>query len=441
MNSFIEKIFAHNGNLDCLIYEDKIYSYNDLKKAFDEKITLLESIPKGSSLAIVGGYDLESIALLLACIESKMIIAPLIKGETNIESKLSEAQIEYILLDSKPTKTNYIKNNKLFENLKGTSGLILFSSGSTGKPKAIIHNFDLMLEGYLDKKPKHIKMLLFLGFDHIGGINTLLNCLAIGGCGIAIENRKDIELIAKAIEKHKISLLPSSPSLLNLMLIAQIHTMYDLSSLKIITYGAEQMPHSLLERLKLAYPKTRFHQTFGTSETGISQTKTLNNAIKLENIDYKIINGELFLKSKTQTLGYLNADNSVFNDGYFATGDLVKVVEKNGEEFIEIIGRKKEMINIGGEKLLPQEVESVILELPFILECLVYGESNPITGQSVSAKIKLNPKCKESKLSNVDLKKIIREFCKDKMPRYKIPSKILKVDEIALSDRMKKSRN
>ncbi len=96
----------------------------------------------------------------------------------------------------------------------------------------------------------------------------------------------------------------------------------------------------------------------------------LNNArwlsaydIKIDdlNLDYKIIEGELWLKSKTQILGYLNASMENFNsDGWFCTGDSVLLCD---DGFMKIIGRTQEVINVGGEKVLPAEVESVLLEI------------------------------------------------------------------------------
>ena len=245
-------------------------------------------------------------------------------------------------------------------------------------------------------------------------------------------------------------MLPASPSLLNLMLIAGVQNKFDLSALRLITYGTEKMPDTLLARLKAAFPKARFHQTFGTSEVGITQTQSHENAIKLENIEYKIQNGELFLRSNHQALGYLNADNSAFDeDGFFATGDLVEVVRVGGEEFLRILGRSKELINVGGEKLLPSEVEGVLLTLPFIKDCLVYGEANAITGQSVAAKIVLNSNLSEyfgalgegETPLNLELKRQMRKLCKNKLAPYKIPTKVEIVQSLALTERFKKARN
>lgn len=443
MAKFLEKIANFSGK--CLIYEDTSYTYKDLCEKIEQKGRLLENLPQGSTIAILGDYDMDSISMLFACYQHKMIVAPLTQSSQSREAlqkaQIEEAQIEYVYTHNSLNATGLKRTNDLFTRLQNTSGLILFSSGSTGKPKVIVHDLSNLLDSYLQKRAKPLYLLLFLGFDHIGGLNTLFQVISIGGCGIAIKNRKDIQSIAKALQDYRISLLPASPSLLNLMLISGVKSHYDLSSLRIITYGSEAMPSVLLEKLKKAFPKVRFHQTFGTSETGITQTKSLGEAIKLENIDYKILKGELFLKSKTQSLGYLNADNSVFDEqGYFATGDLVEVIESNGEEYIKIIGRSKEIINVGGEKVLPSEVEGILLEIPYIQDCLVYGESNAITGQSVSVKVVLDSSLECKNLTNIELKSRIRAYCKEKLSAFKIPTKVSIVKSLQINARFKKTR-
>ena len=212
------------------------------------------------------------------------------------------------------------------------------------------------------------------------------------------------------------------------------HKKYDLSSLKMITYGTEAMSETLLLRLKTALPKVKFLQTFGTSETGILNTSSKpggSTFMKLDDAEYKIVNGELWIKSKTQILGYLNADMSAFKDGWFKTGDLVL---RDGE-YLKIVGRVKELINIGGKKALPSEIESVIMELENIADCVVYGEKNAITGQSVSCDVVL-----KSDMAKDELKKLIRSTCASKLERYKIPSKINVVEKIAFTNRFKKVR-
>ncbi|EAJ0325751.1 long-chain fatty acid--CoA ligase [Campylobacter lari] len=437
-NIFLRKIFLNKDN-NALIYEDITYTYSQLNKNILKNINLLNSTT-ANIIGIIGDYDFESISLLLACIELNKIIIPFV-DEKEIENKLKEVRCDLVFNNGEIIlKNDDSVNHPLVDRLikENKSGLILFSSGSTGKPKAIIHDLDKITSSYLNKKTKNINILLFLMFDHIGGLNTLFNCLSMNACGVAIKDRKNVKYLAENIERYKISLLPASPSLLSLMLAFNVVNDYDFSSLRLITYGTEKMPETLLDKLKQEFPKVKFHQTFGTSEVGITQTKSYKDFIKLENVEYKIIEGELYLKSNTQSLGYLNADNSVFtDDGYFATGDLVEVINENGEEYIKIVGRNKEIINVGGEKVLPQEVEGIIFQIPFIQDCLVYGQSNPLTGQSVCLKVVLT---KEKNINSLELKKEIRLFCKDKLASYKIPTKVDIVENLEVSERFKKVR-
>ena len=116
-----------------------------------------------------------------------------------------------------------------------------------------------------------------------------------------------------------------------------------------------------------------------------------------------IVNGELWLRSKTQILGYLNySEESFTKDGWFKTGDLVEETEGG---YFRIVGRANEMINVGGQKVLPGEVESVLLEMPQLADCIVYGETNFITVQIVVANIVLadgaNPKTIKKRHPNI----------------------------------------
>jgi acyl-CoA synthetase (AMP-forming)/AMP-acid ligase II len=206
-----------------------------------------------------------------------------------------------------------------------------------------------------------------------------------------------------------------------------------------VTYGTETMPESLLIKLKNAFPKVKFLQTFGTSETGIANTTSKSSSstfMKIDDpeLDYKIVKNELWLKSKTQVMGYLNASMDSFTeDGWFKTGDLVETTE---DGYIKIIGRNKEVINVGGEKVLPSEVESIILSIPEIDDVMVYGEKNMITGQTVVCDVVLN-----NQIETKEIKKILRKYCKDKLAVYKIPTKVNVVLKTNFGSRFKKFRS
>lgn len=443
MNKMIDK-FKDNDQT-AIIYDGKKYSYNELYIKIKEIESFIkDKIKSGEVVAILADYSFVSIALFFALYENKNIIAPITStSKKEIDGKVKESfSTKIINLENEKLVITNIKSeasHKIINDLQTSkcAGLILFSSGSTGAPKAMIHNLDTLVDSYGDKKQKQINMLVFLMFDHIGGINTMLNILSMNATMIIPQNR-NADDICKLIEEYKIAVLPSSPTFLNLILINRSYEKYDLSSLRMITYGTETMPEGLLGRLKAVFSKVRFLQTFGTSETGIAATSSKSSSstfmkIDDENLEYKIVDNELWLRSKTQILGYLNRSMESFtNDGWFKTGDLV---ELDSEGFIKIIGRNKEIINVGGQKVLPSEVESVLLGMDEIEDCLVYGEQNAITGQSVSCDVVLKSGVKAD-----GLKILVRKFCKDKLDNFKIPTRVNVVQKTEFTERFKKSR-
>jgi len=429
-----------------IIHNNISYTYKDLSINIQNiKLNIIQDkISQGDVVSIIDDYSFNSISLLLALYQNKNIIVPIASNiESEIKNKIEESFSNKVIkiINNKFDIQDYKVRNthKMIKSLQDSnnSGLILFSSGSTGKPKAMIHNFDKLVNHYQNKKEKSMNMILFLMFDHIGGLNTLLNILSMGATMIIPPNR-NADDICKIIQDYKIRILPSSPTFLNLILMSKAYEKYDLKSLRMITYGTETMPESLLLRLKEIFPKTKLLQTFGTSETGIASTssKSSNSTyMKLDdaNLDYKIVDNELWLKSKTQVMGYLNSSMDSFtDDGWFKTGDLVEVID---DGYIKIIGRNKEVINVGGEKVLPNEVESVILSMSEIDDVMVYGQSNIITGQTVVCDVVFN-----IDINTKEAKKLIRKFCKNKLDNYKIPTKVNIVNRTNFSSRFKKIR-
>ena len=220
------------------------------------------------------------------------------------------------------------------------------------------------------------------------------------------------------------------------MLLSGGYKNYDLSSLKIISYGTEPMPESTLKRLNKAFPGVNLYQTYGLIELGVMSSKSKKDDslwVKVGGKGYKtrIVDGILHIKAKSAMLGYLNASSPFTDDGWFITGD--EVLQKGN--YIKILGRKSEIINVGGEKVYPQEVENVIQEMDNVAEVTVYGEKNSIIGNIVCAKIRLE--------TNENKKQFIinvKEFCRSKLETFKVPVKVLLSDENLYSSRFKKVR-
>lgn len=440
---FIERMEMFRNN-QAIIRHNQTCSYDSLLQKVQAWRERFKNIPiqPGNVVSLVGDLSPEACAILLSLIENRNIIVPLASASIHEQSSfLDIAEVQVIIkLGSNDEwvveKREVQIQNALTHQLiaQEAPGLVLFSSGSTGSPKASLHNFEKILVKF--KTPRHqLRTLTFLLLDHIGGINTLFYTLSNGGTIITVDSR-DPESVCQAIQEHRVQLLPVSPTFLNLLLLSEQYKNFNLSSLEMITYGTEVMPESTLRRMNELFPQVRMLQTYGLSELGILRSKSKDSSslwVKVggEGFETKIVDGILWIKAESAMLGYLNAPSPFDEEGWFNTGDAVEV----DGDYIRILGRESEIINVGGEKVYPTEVENVLIQMDNIQDVTVYGENNPITGNIVVAYVKvLEPEDVSS------LKKRIRAYCKSKLAPFKIPVKIILTDKEQFSPRFKKMR-
>jgi acyl-CoA synthetase (AMP-forming)/AMP-acid ligase II len=432
------------GDRPALVWRNESWSFSQLCDGCDAWLGDLarHGVKPGDTLAICGDYSPNLCALLLAALQNRNIIVPLAAAAAQRWNRLMElAQVRFaVRFDSDDawhvTAFDRSVSHPLLRRLQESRapGLVLFSSGSTGESKASVLDFERLLEKFEVPRTGY-RTLVFLLLDHIGGINTLFHGLSHGGTIVTIPERSP-DAVCAAIEAHRIQLLPTTPTFLRILLIADAIRRHDLSSLEIITYGTEPMPPSTLAAVREAFPRVRLKQTYGLSELGILPTKSRDSGsvwLKLGNagFEHKIIDGVLWIRTPSAMLGYLNASAPFDADGWFNTQDLV---ERDGD-YIRILGRKSELINVGGEKVHPTEIENVLLQLDNIKDVTVRGQPNPITGEVVAAKITpVRPEDPDS------LKQRIRQFCRERLERYKMPAVIDVVMDDHYGVRFKKSR-
>ena len=417
MSWFLERLSEFSDRIAC--HEaGRAWTYAEFLELIEQAAARLPN--KGAAVITVETTTtIEGLATLLAIAESGHIALPLpLELPEQERTKMAEVAA----------------SSGLYNQLEG-SGLVLFSSGTSGEPKGMLHNFDTLIDRYKSVRPRNDRCLLLLLIDHIGGLDTAFRCL-FAGSTLVIPDSRTPDAAGIAIETLKVNVLPASPTFLNLMLLAQTHEKHDLSSVEIVAYGAEAMPQSVLARLSQTFPKADLQQKFGTSETGAiriqsEDKESLFFRITDPDTEWKIVDDMLWLKTPSRILGYLNAEqDNLEADGWYATGDLV---EADGEN-IRIIGRASSLINVGGQKLHPAEVEAVLSEIDGIESVYVYGKEDPITGSSVACEIVTSAE-KETR----EWKRAIRSHCRGKLAPWKLPSSVTLVDELKVTHRMKRS--
>ena len=466
-NWFNERLAGY-GDRCALVWCEQEFSYNDLLQRIEgwQKALAERGVKPGQCVALSGGFSPGTATLLTALAANRNIAVPLttrvqaerdralkiaavrwvVDFDRNDDWKLTPLQKGTVPFssdenrDSPPSDENRDSppaDPPLLDEVRknNEAGLIVFSSGSTGEVKASLLSFTRLLNGYRDRRATPLRTLAFLMLDHVGGINTLFHILAGGGTIVTLAERTP-EAICGGIERHSVQLLPTTPTFLRMLLISEAYKKHDLSSLELITYGTEPMPEPTLKALHAALPGVRLKQTYGLTEVGILPTKSERNdslwlAVGGKGFETKVVDGVLWIRSATAMIGYLNAPSPFDGEGWMNTGDLV---EQQGE-YIRFIGRKSEIINIGGEKVFPIEVENVIQQLENIKDVTVRSRSNPITGNIVIATVELHePEDADA------MEKRVRKACRASLAPFKVPAMVEIASESLCGERFKKKR-
>ncbi|MGA3324796.1 MAG: AMP-binding protein [Terriglobia bacterium] len=440
------EIFDRNSKRVFMTHEDRPVSYSWLLENVRQCSAQLDEygLKGGTIAALRGDYSPRIVAALLALVDRGAIVVPLSPAAAAQEAHfldIAEVQAVWsfppdaggaVLLDKRAVTPSH----PLFAELgqRDHPGLVLFSSGSTGESKAALHDFARLLDKF--KTPRRgMVTLTFLMIDHIGGINTLFHVLSNAGT-VVVSPSRDPHVVCATIAAQKVELLPTSPTFLNLLVLSEAYKHYDLSSLKLITYGTEMMPKRTLERISELLPHVTLQQTYGLSEVGILRSKSerpdsLWVRVGGEGCETKVKDGTLWIKAHSAMVGYLNAPSPFDAEGWLNTGDLVEVKG----EYIRFLGRATEIINVGGRKVYPAEVENVLMEIPNVRDVTVSSAPNPITGNIVVARFNL---IEPEDFS--PFRKRVREFCRGRLDPFKIPARMEIVQNDQFSGRFKKMR-
>lgn len=393
-----------------------------LRRAGDAGHRLRQAgLPPGAIVGFLGDYSATTVSLFLALFSLGAIAVPFSPGVAGELAGLQAILGEHHWLDlatmELTARPGRGEPHHLVRELRavGEPGLIVFTSGSTGKPKAILHSVERVASKFLGLR-KGWRTLQFLMIDHFGGFNTLLASLAYGGVGICSAGRSP-DTTCQTIEASRAELFPTTPTFLAMLIASGVWRHHDLSSVELVTYGAEPMPETTLKRLPELFPRASFKQTYGLSELGVLRSASPDRdslwlSVGGDGFEVRVVDGILHVRSQSNMLGYLNADSPIGADGWMNTGDLVE--ERDG--LLRIVGRQSEVINVGGQKVHPTEVEDILLTADNVAEATVYALPHPLLGQVVAARVTLT-RPEEHATATTRL----RTVCRGRLQKYKQP--------------------
>jgi acyl-coenzyme A synthetase/AMP-(fatty) acid ligase len=250
----------------------------------------------------------------------------------------------------------------------------------------------------------------------MAGIQVFLQAFANLNPLINIFNQPR-EGIYKVIEEYGITHISATPTFYRLLMPFE----KEFTNVQRITFGGEKSDENLYEHIRRIFPNAKINNIYASTEAGFLFVSKGENFIIPENIrdKIKIIDNELLVHYSL--LG--SSDNLKLDNEYYQTGDLIEWVNYEKGEF-KFKSRKNELINIGGYKVNPNEVEEALEKMTEIKQAIVYGKKNSVLGNVLCADVVLN-----KPITEIDIRKNLSKILQD----FKIPRRIKFIDEIELT--------
>lgn len=315
---------------------------------------------------------------------------------------------------------------------------VLLTSGTTGLPKLVAHTLE-SLAGALQRPAAPADQIVWSTFYDIrryGGLQIFLRAILTGTSLVLSSAQESTADFLTRAGSHGVTHISGTPSHWRRALMSpaaqQIAPEY-------VRLSGEIADQAILNNLRLAYPKARIAHAFATTEAGVAFTVNDGAAgfpasviDQTPNVEMKVKDGSLRIRSARTASCYLGNHTPFPKDveGFVDTGDLLEL--RDGRYYF--VGRRDGVINVGGEKVYPEEVEAVINRHPAVHMSLVQTKKNPITGALVVASVVLKTTQEPADHDTRRLQHDILLLCRDALSPHKVPAAINFVPGLAVAE-------
>lgn len=310
---------------------------------------------------------------------------------------------------------------------------IVPTSGTTGRPKLYAHTLASLtrtIKGDVEKGRRLVWGLLYDPF-RFAGIQVVLQSL-LGGSKLAItSHREDLEDAVRFFAAQRVNAISATPTLWRKLLISRF--VGDLQ-MQQITLGGEIADNKILSALRMSFPNSRVVHIYASTEAGvgfavsdglagfpvsyISSGIPSGGQLKVDE------NSQLLIRPPTDRPQAFSGETANTSD-WIPTGDAVAL---EGERY-RFCGRANGAINVGGNKVMPEEVEAVVRAVAGVLDVKVEGRASSITGQIVQAFVVPDSNCN----ANDDLRKEVLAACRVHLEGFKVPGIVRIVESLELT--------
>jgi acyl-CoA synthetase (AMP-forming)/AMP-acid ligase II len=318
---------------------------------------------------------------------------------------------------------------------EGHGEVTIFTSGSTGEPKPVRHDWTTLTRPVRLACEASSQTWLLTFRPHLyAGVQVFLHCLLNQGTLVIPERGMGVEAVAGLMRRHAVSHVSATPSYWRRLITLGGERFRGLP-IKQITLGGEPCNEHLLDTLSGLFPAARLVHIYATSELGrcfsVRDGRAGFPAAYLvkptgEGVELRVEDGELFVRPANAML-----EIAAGEDRWIATGDLIEQVDDR----YQFVGRRSDLINVGGNKVHPHRVEAVVQDVTGVADVRVYARSSSLVGQMVACEFVVtagdDPEA---------VKRRIIEECRQRLAAHERPRFLDSVPSIALSQAGKKVR-
>ena len=361
-----------------------------------------------------------------------------------VNARFSDAEVEYVVNDSgavyvfQPDAALPDGEPTVADDIQPASlAAIFYTSGTTGFPKGAMTTHENFLSNSETCRrimflpaDAHLRNLVSVPLFHVTGCNSQLIITTQLNGTTFIMPAFEVQAFLQATVDEGINILTSVPAIFWLAMSQPNFSEYDVSNVRWVTYGGAPTAPDVIARLRASFPNARLGNGFGLTETSSVSTFLPDEYAELRpetvgftappvevdllDADPETGVGELLIRGQNVVAGYWNKPEQsaeTFVDGWLHTGDLARV---DDEGFVQIVDRKKDMVNRGGENVYCVEVENALVEHPAVFEVAVLGVPDAMMGEKVGAVIVPRPGMNPDPAE-------IRAWAKSKIADFKVP--------------------
>jgi acyl-CoA synthetase (AMP-forming)/AMP-acid ligase II len=343
-----------------------------------------------------------------------------------LDTDLSQNEKKSLLIDSEIFEASQ-NIPYSFDAFPDGSSFTLYTSGTTGLPKKVTQTFS-NLKRTLKVSHKHRNDVWALAFNptHMAGLQVILQALLNQNTLINVFGLEP-NLIPKAINEYEVTHISATPTFYRLL-----PTNDCCNTVKKVSCGGEKLDSALLDKLKFLFPNAQVMNIYASTEAGsVLVSSGQNFQVKPEVAGFvAVFENELHLHK--DILGSFGSEVQLREGLWYPTSDLVEIVCEDPLT-IRFTHRKNEMINVGGYKVNPQEVEECILGYPGVKVCKVYGKKNSVLGNILLCDVVFTEK---NDFSEPDL----RQWLEKRLQSFKIPRIFQVVDNLNVTNTGKLER-